>query len=60
MAILRTADGVDTQAIALYHMDEGSGQTLTDSSGNGRTGFLGTSSAVEAVDAQWSTDSPVH
>ena len=43
-----------------YHLDEGSGQALADSSGNARNGFLGTSSAVESVDPLCPTDSRVH
>ena len=50
----------DAGTIALYHLDEGTGQVLNDASGNNRNGVLGTSSSVETVDAQWSTDAPVH
>jgi hypothetical protein len=50
----------DASTIALYHLDEGTGQILNDASGNNRHGVLGTSSAVEAVDPQWSTNAPVH
>ena len=50
----------DASTVVLYHFDEGSGQTLTDSSGNAKNGFLGTSSTAEAADPQWSTDAPVH
>jgi len=46
----------DANTVALYHLDEGVGQTLNDASGNGRTGFLGLSSATEAIDPTWSTD----
>jgi hypothetical protein len=55
-----TPFATDASTIALYHLDEGTGQVLTDASGNNRNGVLGTSSAVETVDAQWSTDAPVH
>jgi len=50
----------DASTIALYHLDEGTGQVLNDASGNNRNGVLGTSSSVETVDPQWSTDAPVH
>jgi hypothetical protein len=43
----------------LWHFDEGSGQVLTDVSGNGRNGTLGTSSAADSADPVWSTDTPV-
>jgi hypothetical protein len=46
----------DANTVALYHFDEGTGQTLSDASGNNRNGFLGTSSAVEAADPRWSPD----
>jgi glucose/arabinose dehydrogenase len=49
----------DANTVALYHLDEGAGQTLADSSGNNRSGFLGTSNTVEAVDPVWSSDSPL-
>jgi PKD repeat protein len=55
-----TAFATDANTVALYHLDEGTGQTLADASGNGRNGVLGTTSAVEPVDPTWSTDSPVH
>jgi hypothetical protein len=54
---LRFAPDADT--IVLYHFDEGSGQTLGDSSNGNRNGVLGTSLAIEAIDPQWSTDTPV-
>ena len=50
----------DANTVALYHLDEGTGQTLTDASGNNRHGVLGTSSSAESADPQWSTDAPVH
>jgi hypothetical protein len=55
-----TPFATDANTTALYHLNEGTGQTLADSSGNNRNGFLGTSSAVESIDPQWSTDSNVH
>ena len=50
----------DANTVALYHLDEGTGQVLSDASGNNRHGTLGTSAAVEAVDPVWSSDAPVH
>jgi hypothetical protein len=48
----------DANTVALYHLDEGSGQTLSDASGNGHNGVLGTTPAVEPADPTWSTDVP--
>ena len=48
----------DATTVALYHLDEGTGQVLADASGNARDGFLGTTSAAESSDAVWSTDGP--
>lgn len=42
----------DTNTVALYHFDEGSGATVHDSSGNGNNGTISGSSA-------WSTNIPV-
>jgi len=50
----------DANTVALYHLDESSGQTLVDSSGNNRNGVLGSSSSTEAADPQRSSDVPVH
>lgn len=50
----------DANTVALYHLDESSGQTLIDSSGNSRNGVLGSSSSTEAADPQRSSDVPVH
>jgi concanavalin A-like lectin/glucanase superfamily protein/galactose oxidase-like protein/Big-like domain-containing protein/purple acid phosphatase-like protein/Kelch motif protein len=49
----------DANTVALYHLDESSGQTLIDSSGNNRNGVLGSSSSTEASDPQRSSDVPV-
>ncbi|MBL8055799.1 MAG: hypothetical protein JNK29_03830 [Anaerolineales bacterium] len=46
-------------SVALWHLDEGSGQTIGDASGNGRNGILGASTAVDTTDPVWSVDSPV-
>ncbi|HZS40303.1 MAG TPA: LamG domain-containing protein [Polyangia bacterium] len=40
----------DAHTLALYHFDEAAGQTLADSSGNGRDATLGQTSAVEPED----------
>jgi hypothetical protein len=44
---------VDGQTEALYHFDEGSGQSLTDASGRGRDLTLGTSADADAADLDW-------
>jgi hypothetical protein len=49
----------DTNTVALYHLDETSGQTLLDSSGNSQHGVLGWSSSAESVDPVRSADVPV-
>jgi hypothetical protein len=49
----------DDRTVALWHLDEGAGQAITDSSGNGRHGTLGSSSGSDTADPIWSTDSPV-
>jgi hypothetical protein len=45
-----TPDGNTTD---LYHFDDGSGQTITDASGNGNNGVLGASAATESTDPSW-------
>ena len=45
--------------VGLWHCDEGSGQTVADSSANGRDGTLGADDGVDSDDPSWSTDSPV-
>jgi glucose/arabinose dehydrogenase len=50
----------DGSTVALYHLDESTGQTLADASGNNRNGVLGSTSSAEAIDPQRSTDAPVH
>lgn len=45
-----SADGNTTD---LYHFDDGSGQTITDASGNGNNGVLGASAASESTDPTW-------
>ncbi len=43
----------DVNTTDLYHFDDGSGQTITDASGNGNNGVLGATSAVESTDPSW-------
>jgi hypothetical protein len=42
--------------IAEWRFDQGSGQTLTDSSGNGHHGQLGTTAGADANDPTWGTN----
>lgn len=55
-----TQFSTDASTIGLWHLNEGTGQTVADASGNGRNGVLGTTSSVESSDPVWSTDSPVN
>jgi hypothetical protein len=43
----------DANTNVLYHFDDGSGQTITDASGNGNNGVLGATTAVESTDPTW-------
>ncbi len=43
----------DVNTVALWKMDEGSGQILSDASGNGRSLTLGPTSSVESDDPTW-------
>jgi hypothetical protein len=43
----------EPELIAHYLFDEGTGQTTADSSGNGRTGTLGSSAGVDSNDPTW-------
>ncbi len=52
LAINTFAYGADA---ARYHFDEGSGQTVADSSGNGNNGTLGSSTSSETEDPAWGT-----
>jgi hypothetical protein len=45
--------------VALWHLDEGTGQTFADASGNGRNGTLGSGSGADSADPAWSTNSPI-
>jgi hypothetical protein len=51
---------VDGQTEALYHFDEGSGQSLTDASGRGRDLTLGTSADADAADLDWISPGVFH
>jgi hypothetical protein len=44
--------------VGLWHMDEGSGQTVADSSGNGHDGVRGLTGGFEFSDPIWSGDHP--
>jgi hypothetical protein len=46
--------------VALWHLDEGTGQTFADASGNGRNGTLGSSASPDSADPAWSSLSPVN
>ena len=43
-----------TNVLAEWKFDEGSGQTIIDTSGSGNNGFLGSTSATESADPTWS------
>lgn len=45
---------------ALFHFNEGSGQTAADSSGNNRHATLGTSTNPDVADPVWTGDNPVN
>jgi parallel beta-helix repeat protein len=49
----------DANTVGLWHLDEGTGQVVDDSSSNNRDGVLGTTSSPEPSDPTWSTDTPV-
>ena len=46
--------------VALWHLDEGSGQVILDSSTNGRNGTLGANATADSADPTWATDTPVN
>jgi hypothetical protein len=50
---------VTANTVALWSLDEGTGQTFSDRSGNGRNGTLGSSSGADSADPLWSTFTPV-
>jgi len=45
----------DVNTVGLWHFDDASGQTLTDSSGHGNDGQLGSTSGSETSDPSWTT-----
>jgi|GEM_PF-1650481 len=47
----------DANTVALYHFNEGSGQTTADASGHGFNGVRGASTAVESADPTWVVNS---
>lgn len=47
---------VQTSMVACYQFDDASGQVLTDYSGNGHHGQLGTGAGVDSADPAWTTD----
>lgn len=49
---------VDANTVTLYHFDDSSGQTVTDSSGNALHGTLGASSSSASDDPAWSNADP--
>jgi len=49
--------GTDANTVALYHFNEGSGQTTADASANSFNGILGATTASEASDPTWTTGS---
>jgi hypothetical protein len=51
-----TPYSTDSSTVVLYHLNNASGQTVTDSSGYARNGVLGTTTSVQASDPVWSSD----
>jgi hypothetical protein len=49
----------DANTVGLWHLSEGAGQAVTDSSANGRDGVLGTDATTQQSDPTWSADSPI-
>jgi hypothetical protein len=47
----------DANTVALYHFNEGTGQTTADASGNFGVGYLGSDATVESSDPTWITNS---
>jgi hypothetical protein len=45
----------DAHTIALWHYNEGAGQSIADNSGNGYTLVLGSDTTIEEADPTWST-----
>ena len=49
---------VDSSTVALWHFEEEAGQIVTDATGHGWDGILGSNTAAQYSDPAWSTDSP--
>ncbi|MCA9248585.1 MAG: LamG domain-containing protein [Planctomycetales bacterium] len=52
---LLAASSSHAALIGYWNFDAGSGQTVADNSGNGNSGFLGTSAGADGGDPSWST-----
>ncbi len=50
--------GGETGLFAYYNLNEGTGQTAGDSSGNGRDGTLGSTTSSDSADPAWTSDQP--
>jgi hypothetical protein len=48
-----TQFAVDANTVALYHFNEGGGQTTADATGNNADGILGGTMAIESSDPTW-------
>ncbi len=55
---LLTPPTADSDTVALWHFDEGSGQSVYDATGNGNDGQLGSTSDIDDNDPSW-VDSPL-
>lgn len=51
--VYRTLDGTESGLEAYYRMDENTGQTVADLTGNGHTLTLGNSGSADAADPEW-------
>src|SRR5512133_2925874 len=54
LALFATSGDAGAGLVGLWQCDEGTGQVVADSSGNGLNGYLGTSAADIDQDATWS------
>ncbi|MFW6010285.1 MAG: LamG domain-containing protein [Gemmatimonadota bacterium] len=52
--------GSEAGLVGYWPLNEGSGQTVSDASGNGLDGTLGSSGAADASDPDWETDDWPH
>ena len=50
-----TPNQIGSGLVAWYRMDEGSGQVVSDSSGNANNGYLGATSGSEGTDPTWNS-----